>query len=320
MKPLPDDVLVLIFTRLDDRHLNRLEAVDPRVRAVRVNDPQQVYDLIPHASVMVGWRIPDDVLARATRLRWVHSSGAGVERLLVPPILNGDILLTDSSGVHRGMVEHVYGVMLAFARRLHVAVRLQLQHRWDHTAVAGEELRGKTLGILGLGAIGRDLACAAPAFEMRVIGTKRQPAPVRGVERVLPPERLHGVLRESDYVVVALPLTVSTRGLMGEAEFAAMKPSAVFINIGRGAIVDEAALLAALRDGRIAGAALDVFVSEPLPPDSPFYDVPNVIVTPHVAGSTPLYFDRVTTLLEENLRRFLDGRPLHNVVDKEIGY
>lgn len=325
MRPPPDDVLVLVFARVEDRHLKQIEAVDPRVRAVRVTDAERVHSLIPRdlisrATVMVGWRIPEDVLARADRLRWVHSTGAGVERLLVPPILDGDIILTDSSGIHRGMVEHVFGVMLAFARRLSVAMRLQLQHRWDHDAALGEELRGKTLGILGLGAIGSDIARAAPAFEMRVIGTKRRPGPVPGVEQVLPPERLHDALRESDYVVVALPLTAATRGLLGEAEFAAMKPSAVFINIGRGAIVDETALLAALRAGRIAGAALDVFVHEPLPSDSPFYDLPNVIITPHVAGSTPVYFDRVTALVEENLRRFLDGRPLQNVVDKEMGY
>lgn len=316
----PDDILVLVFTRLEDRHLAQLQAVDPRVRAVRVTDVQQARDLIPQAAVMVGWSIPEDVLARAPRLRWVHSSGAGVERLLVSPIIDGDVILTDSSGIHRAMVEHVFGVILAFARRLHIAVRLQLAHRWDHAAVAGEELRGKTLGILGLGAIGRDLARAAAVFEMRVIGTKRQPAPVPGVERVYSPARLRDVLRESDYVVVALPLTLSTRGLIGESEFAVMKPSAVFVNIGRGAIVDEAALLAALGGGRIAGAALDVFVHEPLPADSPLYDMPNVIVTPHVAGSTPVYFDRVTALVAENLRRFLDGRSLLNVVDKEMGY
>jgi phosphoglycerate dehydrogenase-like enzyme len=201
-----------------------------------------------------------------------------------------------------------------------VAVRLQLAHRWDHAAVAGDELRGRTLGILGLGAIGRDIARAAAAFDLNVIGIKRHPEPAVGVARVLPPEGLHEVLREADYLLVALPLTGATRGLIGEAEFAAMKSSAILINIGRGAIVDEAALIAALRDGRIAGAGLDVFMEEPLPPDSPFYEMPNVIVTPHVAGSTPRYFDRVTALLIENLRRFLKQEPLHNVVDKELGY
>ncbi|MGH2348698.1 MAG: D-2-hydroxyacid dehydrogenase [bacterium] len=312
--------MILVFTRLEDHHLQQLQAIDPRVRAVRVTDPQQARDLAPQAAVMVGWSIPHDVLAQARRLRWVHSSGAGVERLLVPPILDGDVVVTDSSGIHRAMVEHVYAVILAFARRLHVAVRLQLEHRWDHAAVAGDELRGKTLGILGLGAIGRDIARAAAAFDLRVIGTKRRPEPVESVARVLPPSGLHEVLRDADYVVVALPLTGATRGLIGGREFAAMKPSAVFINIGRGAIVDEAALLAALRDGRIAGAGLDVFVEEPLPADSPFYAMANVIVTPHVAGSTPQYFDRVTALLSENLRRFLNGEPLLNVVDKELGY
>jgi phosphoglycerate dehydrogenase-like enzyme len=320
VKRHPDEILVLIFTRLEDRHLEQIQAVDPRVRAVRVGDPQQARDLAPLATVMVGWNVPPEVLAQARRLRWVHSSGAGVERLLVPPIVDSDVVVTDSSGIHRAMVEHVYAVILAFARRLHVAIRLQLAHRWDHAAVTGDELRGKTLAILGLGAIGRDIARAAGAFDLRVIGTKRRPEPIEGVARVLPPGGLHEVLGDADYVVVALPLTGSTRGLIGDREFAAMKPSAVLINIGRGAIVDEAALIAALRDGRIAGAGLDVFVEEPLPPDSPFYEMANVIVTPHVAGSTPRYFDRVTALLSENLRRFLDGRPMLNVVDRELGY
>ncbi len=315
-----DEVLVLVFTRLEDRHLEQIRAVDPRVRVFRGTDPHEARALAPRAGVMVGWSIPPDVLAEAHRLRWVHSSGAGVERLLVPPILNGDVMLTDSSGIHAAMVEHVFGVMLAFARKLHLALRFQLAHRFEHSAVAGDELRGKTLGILGLGAIGRDIARVAPAFEMRVIGTRRRPGPIDGVDRVLPPEGLHDVLREADYVVIAMPLTPSTRGLIGVPEFESMKRSAVLINIARGAIIDEAALVDALRQGRIAGAGLDVFAQEPLPADSPFYDLPNVIITPHVAGSSPRYFDRMTALLCENLRRLLDGRPLLNVVDKELGY
>lgn len=315
-----DEVLVLVFTRLEERHLEQIRAIDPRVRVSRVTDPQQAQELAPRATVMVGWSIPADVLARAAQLRWVHSSGAGVERLLVPPILDSEVIVTDSSGIHHAMVEHVFGLMLAFARRLQVAIRLQIAHRFEHYEVQGDELRGKTLGILGLGAIGRAIARAAPAFEMRVIGIKRQPGPIDGVERVLPPDGLHAVLQESDYVVLALPLTASTRRLIGEREFGAMKPSAVFINIARGAIVDEPALITALRDGRIAGAGLDVFTQEPLPSDSPLYEMPNVIITPHTAGSSPHYFDRMTALLCENLRAFLDGRSMLNVIDKELGY
>jgi phosphoglycerate dehydrogenase-like enzyme len=315
-----DEVLVLVFTRLEDRHLDQIRAVDPRVRVFRGTDPEAARTLAPRAAIMLGWSIPDDVLAQARALRWVHSSGAGVERLLVPPILGDNVILTDSSGIHQAMVEHVFALMLAFARRLHTAVRLQLAHRFEHYAIQGEELGGRTLGILGLGAIGRDIARTAPAFEMRVIGIKRVPGPIEGVDVVLPPEGLHDVLREADYVVVALPLTRATRHLMGEREFRAMKPSAVLINIGRGAIVDEPALITALREGWIAGAGLDVFEHEPLPVDSPFYDMVNVIITPHTAGSSPQYFERMTSLFCENLRAFLDGRPMGNVVDKELGY
>ncbi len=313
-------VHVLVFARLEPHHLAQVRAVDPRVQVFSVTDRSQGVELASAADVMVGWDIPREVVQRAGRLRWIHSTAAGVDQLLHPEVYERDIVVTSSSGIHQPLVEHVFAFLLALHRRLHVAVRLQLQRRWDRRRIVGDEVAGKTLGILGLGTIGRDIASRAGAFGMRVVGTKRTPAPVPGVERVLPPEGLPEVLRESDAVVVTLPLTPQTRGLLGEAEFRMMKPSAIFINVGRGPIVQEAALVRALREGWIAAAALDVFEHEPLPADSPLYDLENVILTPHVSGTSPRYLDRAVPLFCENLRRFLAGQPLLNLVDKERGY
>jgi phosphoglycerate dehydrogenase-like enzyme len=313
-------VHVLVFARLSDDHLAQIRAVDPRVRVFAVADRAQGLALAPTADVMVGWDIPREAVQKADRLAWIHSTAAGVDQLLHPEVRERDIVLTSSSGIHQPLVEHVFAFILALHRRLHVAVRLQLQRRWDRRRMVGDEVAGKTLGILGLGTIGRDIAARAGAFGMRVVGTKRTPAPVPGVERVLPPDGLPEVLRESDVVVVTLPLTPQTRGLLGEAEFRMMKPSAVFINVGRGAVVREAALVRALREGWIAAAALDVFEHEPLPADSPLYALENVILTPHVSGTSPRYLDRAVPLFCENLRRFLTGQPLLNLVDKERGY
>jgi len=270
---------------------------------------------------MLGWNVPREAVQAAPRLRWVHSTGAGVERLLFPEILNGEILLTSSSGMHHELIEHVLAVVLAFNRRLHIAVRHQIRHRWERR-IGDEitEIAGQMLGILGLGAIGTELAPKARALGMRVIGTKRTPAPIPGVERVLPPEGLPDVLRASDAVVIALPLTAATRGLIGEPELRTMKPTALLVNIGRGPIVQEQVLIRALQERWIAGAALDVFEQEPLAADSPLYDLENVIVTPHVAGASPVYMDRAVPIFTQNLTAYLQGKPLRNLVDKTRGY
>ena len=314
------EVHVLVFTSVEERHLDRIREVDPRVRVTAV-DRQRGIELAPSAEIMVvGWNVPEDVVRRANKLRWIQSVGAGVDSLIVPEIMSREIVLTTSSGIHQSVVEHVIAVMLVFTRRLHLALRDQLRRKWDRSRASGEELLGKTLGILGLGTIGAEIAQKAHAFGMRVIGMRRTAAPVPGVDRVVGPDGLSMVLQESDAVVVALPLTPQTRGLVGEDAFRTMKPSALFINVGRGPIVQEQALISALREGRIAGAALDVFEREPLPADSPLYGFENVIITPHVSGTSPAYMDRAVPLFCENLQRYLRGETLRNIVDKELGY
>jgi phosphoglycerate dehydrogenase-like enzyme len=316
-----EPLTVLVLARMDDRYLEMIRAVDPRVRVVAATDLDRAAAAAPQADAIVAWQIPAQVLARASRLRWIHTTAAGADGLIVPAVREGRVVLTSSVGIHTvGLPEHVMALVLAFARRLHVAIRQQAARRWDRAAVVGDEIQGKTLGILGLGAIGRAVAQRAAAFGMRVIGTRRSPAAVAHVERVLGPEATDQVLREADYLVIVLPLTPQTEGLIDARALRLMKRSAVLINVGRGKVVREADLIAALQDGTIAGAGLDVFEREPLPADSPLYGMENVIITPHTSGASRTYYDRAIPLFCENLRRFLDGRPMVNVVDPERGY
>lgn len=313
--------VILILARLEERYLDQIRAVDPSLKVEVASEADRAIALAPEAEVIVAWQIPQAVMEQAGRLRWIHATAAGVDTLLFPAVLDGKVLLTSSVGVHTtGLPEHVMALVLTFSRRLHLAVRNQMAHRWNRAASIGEEVAGKTLGVLGLGAIGRALSHRASAFGMRVIGTKRTPEPIPHVERILPPEGTDEVLRESDYVAAILPLTPQTRGLIDARALRLMKRTAVLINVGRGAVVQEAALIAALRAGTIAGAGLDVFEREPLPADSPLYDMENVVITPHVSGASPTYFDRATPFFCENLRRYLAGQPMANVVDPARGY
>jgi len=294
--------------------------VDPRVRIAAVADRQKGIALAPRAEVMVGWNVPREAVQRAPALRWIHSTAAGVDQLFHPEVLAREIVITNSRGIHQPLVEHVFAMLLALTRRLPIAIRHQLQRRWERRETVGDEIRGKTLGVLGLGTIGAEIAEKAAVFGMRVIGTKRTPAAVPHVERVYPPEGLPEVLRASDAVVIALPLTRETHGLIGEAALRAMKPTAFLINVGRGPVVQEPALVRALQERWIGGAALDVFEREPLPADSPLWGMDTVIITPHVSGASPRYLDAAVPLFCDNLRRYLDGAPLRNLVDKTRGY
>lgn len=272
-------------------------------------------------DIATGWSLPPALLENGRRLTWVHAFNAGVDGFVgLPGIRDRRIVLTRTVGAHVALPDHVMALVLAFARRLHVDIRHQIEHKWDRQSGIGEDVAGKVLGILGLGQIGKLLAARATAFGMRVIGTKRTAEPVPHVDLVLPPDRTEDLLREADYVVALLPLTPETRGRMGEREFRSMKPTGVFINVSRGPIVQEAALIRALREGWIAGAGLDVFEVEPLPADNPLYDFPQVIITPHVSGITPQFLERIATIFAQNLRRYANGEPLANVVDVARGY
>jgi len=297
------------------------EAAAPGARILMPAGRDEAVAQAPEADVAAGWALPPGVLDEGRRLKWVHAFTAGVDHFVgLPGIRDGRIVLTRTVGAHVALPDHVMALVLAFARRLHVDIRRQINHVWDRPGGVGEDVDGKVLGILGLGQIGKPLAARAAAFGMRVIGTKRTPEPVPHLDLVLPPERTDELLREADYVVALLPLTPETKGRMGEREFRLMKASAVFINVSRGPIVQEPALIRALRDGWIAGAGLDVFDTEPLPGDHPLYEFPQVIITPHVSGITPKFFERIARIMAENIRRYVNGEPLANVIDVARGY
>lgn len=298
-----------------------VEGAAPGARILMPATREEAIAQAHEADVAAGWSVPAGVLERGRRLQWVHAFTAGVDQFVaLPGIREGRVVLTRTVGAHIALPDHVMALVLAFARRLHVDIRRQVNHVWDRPAGIGEDVAGKVLGILGLGQIGKPLAARAKAFGMRVIGTKRTPEPVPHVDEALRPERTDDLLREADFVVALLPLTPETRGRMGEREFRLMKPSAIFINVSRGPIVQEAALVRALREGWIAGAGLDVFDVEPLPSDHPLYEFPQVIITPHVSGITPKFFERIATIFAANIRRYVAGEPLANVIDVARGY
>jgi phosphoglycerate dehydrogenase-like enzyme len=271
--------------------------------------------------------VPDDIVERAPALRWLQLTSAGVDRLLNSPAVQSRVTVTTASGIHAVPIsEYVIGAMLAFAKGLPRAFRAQQERVWR--PFWPDELEAKTVGVLGVGAIGARVVELSKALEMRVLAMRRsvqrrmtgEEAGNLAVDEMLPPSELAYLLGESDYVVVALPLTPESRGLLGEAELRAMKPNAVIVNIGRGAIIEEQALVRALKEGWIAGAALDVFQQEPLSGESELWGLDNVIVTPHISGGTPRYMERAVGLFCDNLRRYLADEPLQNVVDPARGY
>ncbi len=270
--------------------------------------------------------MPADILERAPALRWVQLTSAGADRLAESE-LPRRLTLTTASGIHAVPIgEYVLGVMLAFAKGLPGAMRSQAERTWR--PYLAEELHARTVGVVGLGAIGGYVAKLAKADGMRVLAIRRSArqratGPDTGnpqVDELLPPSELPYLLAESDYVVLSLPLSRESHGLIGEQELRAMKPVARIINISRGGVVDEAALVRALKEGWIAGAALDVTEHEPLPPDSELWGMENVILTPHISGGTPVYMERAVDLFCDNLNRYLQGQPLRNVVQPERGY
>lgn len=299
----------------------------PDVRFESPSDRAAAERLLPGADVVYGALVDADNFHLARRLRWIHVSSAGVGSLLFPALAESGVVLTNGRGLHAvSMAEHALGLMLAFARKLHLARDLQHDHRWEQAGLWTDpppfgQLAGGTLGIVGLGAVGSALAERAVALGMRVIAVRPHPArDPRPAHEQWGLDRLPELLEQSDWVVLAAPHTAATRGLIGAAELARMKPGAVLVNLGRGALVDEPALVAALRAGRIGGAALDVVRREPLAADSPLWDLPNAVLTPHVSGLGPRYWERAVEQFAVNLERFLAGRPLLNLVDKRAGY
>jgi phosphoglycerate dehydrogenase-like enzyme len=290
-------------------------------------------------DVLLTFRVPPDIANRARGLKWIQLLSAGADHALGGPLKGSAIPVTTASGIHATPIaEYTMASMLAHAHRIHLAIRAQIRHEWMRSGAfmaSVDEIRGRTIGIIGYGSIGRETARLAGAFGMAVLALKRNPA-----ERADPgwcqaglgdpegkiPARFFGpgereaILSESDYVSVTLPLTDDTRKFIGGREFAAMKAGAYIVNIGRGEVIDERAMAAALSAGKIGGAGLDVFEHEPLEAESPLWDLENVILTPHISGANRGYMDKACQLFAENLKRFAASRPLLNLVDRRLGY
>ncbi|HUM16816.1 MAG TPA: D-2-hydroxyacid dehydrogenase [Candidatus Nitrosotalea sp.] len=304
------------------------EAGEARAYADRIRLPSRAFTVhvasTPEAAAGPGaeaeifycWGPPRPLLAAAKRLRWIQCMGAGVERLLVPE-LPADVRVTRAAGIFGPwMAEYTLGWCLWVTQRMDGFRASQRARRWQ--PVDPVPLRGQTLCVVGLGDIGRCIARSARGLGMRVIGVTRSGRGPRDAERIYRTGALRSALARADFVVLTLPLSTATRGLLGAAALAAMKPTAWLINIARGPIVDEAALLDALRRARLGGAVLDVFDTEPLPADHPLWGFENVVITPHISGpSTPR---EIGPIFADNLRRYIAGRPLRHQVDRTRGY
>ena len=314
-------VNILVLNNLADRHLETITNALPNARVIS-SDVEHAGQHMAEADILVAWGSADinQLLDNAPKLRWVHALSAGVEKLILcPKIQNTDITLTNSRGIHGIPVsEHVFSLMLAFTRGLNLLIRQQATKQWRRVPTG--EIYEQTIAIVGLGSIGREIAKKAKCLGMNVIATKREATAEIFVDKLYTPDRLAEMLALADFVVVALPLTEETKELFRLEHFAVMKPTAYFINISRGTVVCQSDLTAALEQKLIAGAGLDVFEHEPLPADSPLWDMSNVIITPHLAALSPYYLDRAIKLFIDNLVRFAQGRDMFNVVDKVKGY
>jgi phosphoglycerate dehydrogenase-like enzyme len=310
---------------LNEQTLARIREAAPGAELIIIKNKEEwekrAEDLISKTEVVFG-RLPFGRIRELPNLRWVQQDFAGSDWLQnFPDIIERDFVLTNASGVHAiPIAEHILAMMLALARDFPHSLRKQGERQWSRRGHV-VELDSATLGVIGLGKIGEKTAEKAKGLNMKILAVRRNPErPSLYVDRIFGPAGLPELLSQSDWVVITAPLTPETKGMIGEKELRSMKKSARIINIARGSIIQESVLIKALLEGWIAGAGLDVFEKEPLPPDSPLWGMENVIITGHFAGSTPFYFNRVLEIFLENLRRYQEGEPLINVVDKQRGY
>ncbi len=323
VRAMDKTVLVSVFPYTESleermaRRMRKFELLGPSTKVL----PQQFLDFLQETEVILCMDLPTEVVSKAPKLKWVQLIGAGADFLPGTGVLESPVLLTNMAGLSsRPIAEYVLGVMTMHSKQLMKYV-CQMQHR-DWNRLEGSELRGKTVGIVGLGHIGSEVASLCKAFGMTVLATKNNvgsEAP-SNVDRVFRPAELKTMLGLCDFVVVSVALTPETRELIGEAEFKAMKPSAFFVNVARGLVVDQNAMVRALGERWIGGAALDVSVPEPLPKESPLWELPNTLVTPHCSAIYAGNKERLIDAFCENLRRYLNGQQLLNVVDKGRGY
>jgi phosphoglycerate dehydrogenase-like enzyme len=310
-----------------DWAVEELKQKFPDTEVVKLTSRERVLDEISNTDILLTWLVRPAEIAAAKKLRWIHIGMSGLGLILIPEVVNSDLIITNSRGVHAiPIAEHTMALMLQLSRRLSQCYAHQQQsisrrrEIWE-SAMPFDELYGKTLCIVGVGALGTEIARRANAFGMRVIGIRKNvDVPADCVERMYPLSMLDELLPSIDYLVIAAPATGETVGIIGRPQFERMKRSAFIVNVARGEIIDQDALVDALNNGRIAGAALDVFVPDPLPDGHPLFSTKNLIVTPHISGVSTMLWRRIMDIWVDNIVRFREGRPLINVVDKYRGY
>jgi len=309
---------ILSQVELKDEEIERLKAELPGLEVVVAGySMDDALREIVNADIFFG-RIPQKVFLAAKQLKWIQVFGAGVETCFFPELVESDVVLTNTSGAfNQVMADHAFGLILSISRGIAYFVKNQTKKLWARDRTF-HQLAGQTLGVIGLGNIGCEIAKRGKAFGMKIAAAdiKAMECPAF-VDELCSMQDVDKVLEQSDYLVIIVPLTPETRGMIGAAEIAMMKPTAHLINIGRGPIVDEAALIDALKNGVIAGAGLDVFEKEPLPPESEFWEMDNVVISPHMGGIAPETRDISFEIFLQNFKRFVAGRPLRNVIDKQ---
>src|SRR5271170_7165586 len=318
---------VLITAKTTGPKPEYIEQLRREARVIVGNSVEAFADAAPQATVMMSWSAPRElnrsVFLMAPKLKWVHSRNAGLDSFLFPELVDSPVVLTNGSGVFSPPLgEFALAAMLYFAKDFRRMIRNQMAGKWEPFDVL--TISGKTVGIVGYGDIGKEVAWRAHAMGMRVLALRRHLPPAGSdlglVEKMYATSELHEMIGACDYVVVAAPLTAETHHMISGAEFAAMKSEAVIINVGRGPVIDEAAMVQALAEGKIKGAGLDVFEHEPLPAESPLYKMENVLVSPHCADNTPDWLDNAMKFFIAQFERFQNGEPLLNIVDKKLGY
>ena len=318
---------LLVMADPSSQYLKPLSRLPSEVRTIITNDRSKLPTLAADADVLLNadfrdLRLLPDMFPYAKRVQWIHSIAAGIDAVLSPELIASPVIMTNGRGVYRRPLgEWVIAAMLFFSYSIRRLLDQQKAARWEK--FESIPLSGRTLGIIGYGEIGRTAAELAKPFGMRIVAVRRKPERSSSdplLDAIYPPSRMNEMIAECDFVVVAAPLTPETNKLVGVTQFEAMKRSAVIINVGRGPVIDEKAMIAALESGRIRGAGLDVFEVEPLPADSSLYKLNNVLLSPHCADHTPGWLDRAVEFFVDNFERFRKGEPLQNVVDKHAGY
>jgi phosphoglycerate dehydrogenase-like enzyme len=306
---------------------SRLQQQFPELAFVHRPDYDRVPEEIADTAVFIGWSLQPEHFIAARKLKWIHSPAAAVHQLMFPELLRSEVVVTNSTGIHGPVVaEHALALLLALAKRLPQAMRHQAQKQWSQDQLwdvrpRPREVDGATVLVVGLGGIGAEFVRRAKALNMNVLGVRENPAKgSAGADQVYGPAAIDSLLPQADFVVLSTPVTPASAHTIDRARLARMKPDAYLINVARGQLVDEVALIDALAGRRIAGAALDVFEDEPLPASSPFWSLDNVLITPHTAAVTERLWERHFRLIAENMKRFLAGEPLLNLVDKRKGY